>query len=281
MSANAKQPIKRLEIQINNFNVAIPLHVNLLRGHKNNIKKYQEKRDWDHVRKEQINISRLVKQLKVLLHEMDTLRTQVQDSDIEAFDKLTVKARESIMNTITECLELESILIVLSANSTKDEDQDAGRPLDKSQVQLHAEHEELQRQKACLHAWSSLQSDIRELHELFLDFNKIIHDQREQIDRIDYDVQEVQVNVTEGAKSLSKAAKYKLITYPLTGAVIGMCVGGPVGLIAGLKLGGLTALGCGVLGFTGGTILKKKQHAAMNVDAPCQMTEVTKNNESS
>jgi len=34
-----KQPIRRLEIQINNFNVAIPHHVNLLKRHKNNIKK--------------------------------------------------------------------------------------------------------------------------------------------------------------------------------------------------------------------------------------------------
>lgn len=34
-----KQPIRRLEIQINNFNVAIPHHVDLLKQHKNNIKK--------------------------------------------------------------------------------------------------------------------------------------------------------------------------------------------------------------------------------------------------
>lgn len=34
-----KQPIRRLEIQINNFNVAIPHHVNLLKRHKSNIEK--------------------------------------------------------------------------------------------------------------------------------------------------------------------------------------------------------------------------------------------------
>lgn len=34
-----KQPIRRLEIQISNFNVAIPHHVDLLKRHKNNIKK--------------------------------------------------------------------------------------------------------------------------------------------------------------------------------------------------------------------------------------------------
>lgn len=34
-----KQPIRRLEIQINNFNVAIPHHVDLLKRHKSNIQK--------------------------------------------------------------------------------------------------------------------------------------------------------------------------------------------------------------------------------------------------
>lgn len=38
-SITIKQPIRRLEIQISNFNVAIPHHVNLLKRHKNNIKK--------------------------------------------------------------------------------------------------------------------------------------------------------------------------------------------------------------------------------------------------
>lgn len=56
------------------------------------------------------------------------------------------------------------------------------------------------------------------------------------------------VNVTEGEKFLQKAVRYKVAMYPLAGAVIGTCIGGPVGLLAGLKVGGLTALGCGILG---------------------------------
>lgn len=38
-----KQPIRRLEIQINNFNVAIPHHVDLLKRHKTNIQKVSSK----------------------------------------------------------------------------------------------------------------------------------------------------------------------------------------------------------------------------------------------
>ena len=33
-------------------------------------------------------------------------------------------------------------------------------------------------------------------------------------------------------------------------------------LIAGLKAGGIAAFGCGVLGFTGGTVLKRKEEMA-------------------
>lgn len=128
-SLTIKQPIRRLEIQINNFNVAIPHHVNLLKRHKNNIKKvstimsvlrfsyfyslwyeqfkslqYQSQHDWEQVRREHVNVSRIVKQLKELLYQMDTLRAQVLDVDIGKFDKLTTNARSSIMSAIEEYL---------------------------------------------------------------------------------------------------------------------------------------------------------------------------------
>lgn len=54
--------------------------------------------------KEHVNVSRIVKQLKELLYQMDTLRGQVLDSDINQFDKLTANARGSIMNAIKEYL---------------------------------------------------------------------------------------------------------------------------------------------------------------------------------
>lgn len=65
---------------------------------------YQEQHDWERVRREHTNVSRIVKQLKELLYQMDTLRAQVLDADIEQFDKLTANARTSIMNAIKEYL---------------------------------------------------------------------------------------------------------------------------------------------------------------------------------
>ena len=33
--------------------------------------------------------------------------------------------------------------------------------------------------------------------------------------------------------------------YPMAGAVLGTCLGGPVGVLAGIKIGGLAAIGEG------------------------------------
>lgn len=54
--------------------------------------------------REHINVSRIVKQLKELLYQMDTLRGQVLDADITQFDKLTTNARASLMSAIKEYL---------------------------------------------------------------------------------------------------------------------------------------------------------------------------------
>ncbi|XP_011697954.1 PREDICTED: syntaxin-17 [Wasmannia auropunctata] len=258
-SLTIKQPIRRLEIQINNFNVAIPHHVNLLKRHKNNIKKFQDQHDWEQVRKEHVNVSRIIKQLKELLYQMDTLRAQVLDVDIGKFDKLTTKARASIMNAIEEYLEMELNFPTSPPVSPASEPHETQHPLEDSGIQLQAEQEDLQRQQTCLHVWNRLQGEIQQLHELFTEFNKVVHDQKEMVNNMEDNIEETQINVNEGARYLQKASAYKVAAYPLAGAMLGTCIGGPIGLLAGLKIGGLAAVGCGILGFTGGSLLKKKQ----------------------
>ncbi|XP_076623391.1 syntaxin 17 [Colletes latitarsis] len=254
-----KQPIRRLEIQINNFNVAIPHHVDLLKRHKINIQNYQMQHDWDKMHKEHVNVSRIIKQLKELLYQMDTLRTQVLDSDINQFDKLTANARASILNAIKDYLEMEMHLSVPQSQSPKEEDQATSHPLDNRYMQLQEEEQDLQRHQACLHAWNNLQEDVQQLQELFIEFNKIVDDQKELVNAAGDNIEVTSVNVEQGERFLQKAAKYKITAYPLAGALLGTCVGGPIGLLAGLKVGGLTAIGCGILGFTGASFLKKKE----------------------
>ncbi|XP_012537934.2 syntaxin-17 isoform X2 [Monomorium pharaonis] len=266
-SLTIKQPIRRLEIQINNFNVAIPHHVNLLKRHKNNIKKYQEQHDWEQVRKEHINVSRIIKQLKELLYQMDTLRAQVLDVDIGKFDKLTTNARSSIMSAIEEYLEME-LNFSTSPPMAESKPQETQDPLDDSGIQLQVEQEDLRHQQTCLHVWNRLQGEIQQLHELFAEFNKVVHDQKEMVDNMEDNIEETQINVNEGTRYLQKASAYKVAAYPIAGAMLGTCIGGPIGLIAGLKFGGLAAVGCGILGFTGGSLLKKKQ-IELQKQEPC------------
>ncbi|XP_011168450.1 syntaxin-17 [Solenopsis invicta] len=266
-SITIKQPIRRLEIQINNFNVAIPHHVNLLKRHKNNIRKYQEQHDWEQVRREHVNVIRIIKQLKELLYQMDTLRAQVLDVDIGKFDKLTTDARKSIMNAIKEYLEMELKFSILPVMSPESEPRKTQHPLNDSGVQLQVDEEDLQRQQTCLHDWNRLQGEIQQLHELFVEFNKVVHDQKEMVDSMEGNIEEAQINVNDGSRYLQKASACSVVTYPLAGAMLGTCIGGPIGLIAGLKIGGLAAVGCGILGFTGGSFLKKKQIESLKQDA--------------
>lgn len=53
---------------------------------------------------EQINATRLIKQLKGLIYEIDMLRSQVQDSDLQKFDSLTDQARTNAQDAIKEYL---------------------------------------------------------------------------------------------------------------------------------------------------------------------------------
>ncbi len=43
---------------------------------------------------------------------------------------------------------------------------------------------------------------------------------------------------------------------PMLGAIMGMCIGGPVGFLAGVKIGGLAAVGGSILGYTGASVVR-------------------------
>lgn len=98
MSSDEKISLKRAEISIQKFNdVGIPHHLGLLRNHKSNIKKCLALGDWDKIQKEEINATRVVKQLKTLLMEMDSLRNKLVSEDMEKFDELILRSRQDAM----------------------------------------------------------------------------------------------------------------------------------------------------------------------------------------
>lgn len=59
--------------------------------------------------------------------------------------------------------------------SPKNENQKSNDLPEDNQVQLQAEQEDLQRQQTCLFIWNHLQGEIQQLHELFVEFNKVVY----------------------------------------------------------------------------------------------------------
>lgn len=110
--------------------------------------------------------------------------------------------------------------------------------------------------EACLEELENLQHEIRDLNGMFHNMRELTHEQAESVQAIADNAEEALENVQAGESNLRKALSYKKAMYPIMGALLGTCVGGPIGLVAGIKAGGLAAVGCGILGFTGGSVLK-------------------------
>lgn len=82
------------------------------------------------------------------------------------------------MNTNVLFTEMElnfSISPPMSPTNKEIQSDEIQHPLDNRSIQLQAEQENLQRQQTCLHVWNHLQGDIQQLHELFTEFNKVVH----------------------------------------------------------------------------------------------------------
>ncbi|PSN29889.1 hypothetical protein C0J52_26361 [Blattella germanica] len=152
-----------------------------------------------------------------------------------------------------------------------DEAAEDKQEIPKLQIQLSADSSPCEEE--CLRSMENLQEEVKNVYELFEEYSVIIKEQKEKVNEVENNVEESAINVEEGACNLVRAANYKATMYPIAGAVLGGCLGGPIGLIAGFKLGGLAAVGCGVIGFTGGQLLKKK-HRIIADERGVELVEV-------
>lgn len=262
-----KIPYKMAEISARRFvQDAVPHSLGLLRNHKTNIEKSLALHDWEKIQREELNASRVIKELKNLLLEMEELRDRVRTEDVGKFDSVTNGARQDAIECIQEFVELKlRSPSKSSARSSYYDDPlsqdvmiiEAGIPTLQSDFQLNSS--QLRARENVLRECETLRQEVEDLHGMFYNLNGQVMEQAEAVTMVHDNVEEAEEQVREGAGQLQKALRYKKAMYPLCGALLGSCVGGPVGLIAGLKAGGIAAFGCGVLGFTGGTVLKRKE----------------------
>lgn len=77
----------------------------------------------------------------------------------------------------------------------------------------------------------------------------LLQTQRESVDKIENQVEQSHAHVFSAQKELAQvASKMQGTVYPLLGAIIGSCVAGPIGLVAGLKVGAVVAVTGSVIG---------------------------------
>lgn len=230
---------------------------------------------------------RVIKQIKNLLLEMDALREKVREEDLERFDDLMKPGRDTAFagmkefagkfempskfgftNTPTVFLELQLKSPTSTLSSQYDDDLDnqpqevdmnslpAHRHMPQLQLNFQLEEHQLAQRQACLDQMENLQQEIYDLHGMFQGMRQLTAEQSVAVEKIADNAEEALENVQQGELNLRRALTYKKAMYPVVGALLGTCVGGPIGLVAGMKAGGLAAVGCGILGFTGGSVLK-------------------------
>lgn len=137
--------------------------------------------------------------------------------------------------------------------------------------QIQAEYEvsehQLRQREACLQEFENLQREIEDIHDIFNKLNGTVIEQKEPVAVVAENVEVAQVMVEEGEQQLKQALTYKRAMYPLCGAMLGFCIAGPVGMVTfGLKAGSLAAVSCGILGATGGAVIKNKEQQMSTAD---------------
>jgi syntaxin 17 len=279
-----KQPLKLIEVPLNKFSEeVIPHHQSIFEQHRTCVLKLMSKNNIQIVQQEIKSKKRVIKQLKDLMYELDTLRTQVEDVDLDKFDTKTLSFRKIIITLISGYTDLEKKCAELE-NRQNEEDQkllEETSPFEgASQIQIHENLDDvvLRQRQELLNEVETVHKETEDLNQIYTQLHQMVEDQKEHVDQAEEKVESAHENVHAGFKDLVKAHRYsddrkkksrferflfrlKTAVYPVTGAFLGSMIGGPVGLVAGIKIGGLTALGCAIAGYTGGRFFKKSQAA--------------------
>lgn len=110
----SKLTYKQAKLSIEKFNLTMKNQLEQLRGHKCNIQRIMKLRDrnYDEIKREEVQALRVVKQIKALVVDIHTLREQVVESDREAFDK-SIDIKNQALLEIKEFLGKCSCTLVI------------------------------------------------------------------------------------------------------------------------------------------------------------------------
>ncbi|XP_054289448.1 syntaxin-17-like [Macrosteles quadrilineatus] len=264
---SSRKSVKWLEVPIQKFNEIVPHFVQSLKTHHSNIIKLRRLEQWEEVRREEISATQIINQLAALLSEMENLRSQVTETDLNKFDRSIISSKRNAKAAIRSfhdaCTLSKRGVRPVSSNDEEceNEDQVSGEA---QLVAIANISEAIKIKELTAASMERLEEDIQDINYMFQELSQMVHEQGEAVERIETHVETTLHNVTSGERMLAHAARLKSGMYPLMGALLGSVLGGPVGLFAGFKLGSLTAVGAGVLGFTGGKMIKHKEETLIS-----------------
>ncbi|XP_059351620.1 syntaxin-17-like [Daphnia carinata] len=254
------------DLPLNRFaTIALPQYLQQLQQHQSNLHEYKSNRNWNKLRTEQLKGQQVAAQLEAALLELEGVAQQLTSDDEIEFEKRVRPYKNQALNAIRILKQNADNFNEGFEPLTSEEGQKKQLELIKETVL--PEEIEVEQRKVQFETYQNLQKDIEELHDLFSEFSHQVNTQETTVSNIEENVEAALEDVKEGQQNLAKAARFKTTLYPFTGALIGTCIGGPIGLLAGLKIGGLAALGGTVLGFASGRGLKRWQESAVNESA--------------
>lgn len=277
MEQTSKQSWKWIEPPLKTTTDLLLHHSSNLRKQKNTIIKELRLNNWHYINQEQINASRTVKQLKATLQDLTEIQNKVQTFDKDKFNRATADVKRDALNVLKEYqaiennirLAKEDILHKSEDEEKKKIEEEALNELSRQMLEIKQDNEQI---LMVAEEMERLENDIHGVQEIFTDLAQLVHIQGEAVSNIENNIETTHENVKAGESQLAKAAKYKAGMYPLIGAVVGTCVGGPIGALAGFKMGSVAAVTGTIIGFTGGKLVKDKQGESVpdETDHNCQ-----------
>nr|CAH7728652.1 unnamed protein product [Callosobruchus chinensis] len=212
-SNGSKQPLKVLEVPLNKFSdEVVPHHQNVFEQYKAGIQKLVAINNTEQLKKEIKEKKRTVKQLRDLMYELDTLRTQVEDEDLDRFDIKTLSLRKIIINLINGYTELEKSaekLIQATEAKLASEKENCNPFEGASQLQLQENLNDLKlkQHREQLSRVENINKDVEDLHEMYKDLHGMVETQATHVDHVEESVESTQKNVEGGMRELVKAHK--------------------------------------------------------------------------
>ncbi|XP_018569409.1 syntaxin-1A isoform X2 [Anoplophora glabripennis] len=210
-----KQSLKYIEVPLSKFtDEVIPHHQKVYEQYKTTIQKLVLVNNAEQLKREIKDKKRTVKQLRDLMYELDTLRAQVEDEDLDKFDIKTLSLRKIILNLVNGYTELEKT--VDRVTSTINENEEVGKenrnPFEgASQIQIQGNIADLKlkQHKDQLCKVENINNDVKELHEMYKDLNEMVVGQGEHVDNVEQSVENTQENVESGVRDIIKAHNYR------------------------------------------------------------------------